>query len=163
MANQLESLDDITAKPQIKLNSNGAGTIIRDIATQLQSLNGMTSTVHINTVQTVTNVDGTAKTYTTTTAKTSAKEASAANVSKVTKLSGATRSVFASGTAYAFGTAYAEGTTGYDDWESYRHSMDAWANGTPHDWALPSSQDALVNEFAPGAPESIVKFCDFIQ
>jgi len=141
----------MTSKPQVDLNSNGAGTIIRGIANQLESLNGMTSTVHINTVQTVTNVDGTARTYTTTTAKASAKEASAANVSKVTKLSGATQS------------AFAEGTTGYDDWESYRHSMDAWANGTPHDWALPSSQDALVNEFAPGAPESIVKFCDFIQ
>ena len=64
-----------------------------------------------------------------------------------------------SGTAHVshyYGTAYANGT-GYDMWTDYRHSKNAWAGGTPKDWELPRDEEALVNEFAPQHPESIVR------
>ena len=59
----------------------------------------------------------------------------------------------------ALGTAtvsFASGTA-YGKWETYRHSIGAYANGTSEDWELKASESALVNEFAPNHPESIVR------
>lgn len=46
----------------------------------------------------------------------------------------------------ACGTAHANGTSALDLWSGYRHSIGAYANGTSHDWALHSDEEALVNE-----------------
>lgn len=46
----------------------------------------------------------------------------------------------------AWGTAHANGTSALDLWSGYRHSIGAYANGTSHDWALHSDEEALVNE-----------------
>lgn len=63
---------------------------------------------------------------------------------KETKVLGTATVSHASGTAYGM-------------WESYRHSIGAYANGSSEDWELKQNEQALVNEFAPNHPESIVR------
>lgn len=55
-----------------------------------------------------------------------------------------------SGTAI---TSHATGTA-YSAWTSYRHSMNAYANGTRNNWELPTDEYALTNEIGQ---ESIVR------
>ena len=56
----------------------------------------------------------------------------------------------------ATGTAHVSHATGtaYDMWTDYRHSKNAYANGTAEDWSLKDDEEALVNEVGT---ESIVR------
>lgn len=143
---KLDGIEDGEAK--VNVETSTAFERIRTVSSKLNNLSGQIATPSVSVIDaassTIRNINialaSIPRTVTTTI------------VTKRIEISGGKmQGGRAQGTAHAF----AQGTA-YDMWVDYRHSKNAWAAGTTHDWALKHDEEALVNEFAPQNPESIV-------